>query len=97
MFFVTHKRYRSSPCGDWLREESFRYWPDRRSVLKQRGVLIHEETRETDSIRMRFEIWRCRKDYEQFCDDICARVIDSVIRHEESLSGITHESICSGE
>ena len=97
MYFVTHKRYRSFPRGDWIREESFRYWPDRRGVLKQRGILIHEETRETSTFRMRFEIWRSQEDFEQFRDDICARVIDSVVRHEESISGITHETICSGE
>jgi hypothetical protein len=98
MFYVSHKRYRDPNLSEpWLSEDEFRYWADRRGVLKRRGDLIHVGEHISPGFRLRFEIWRDRAAFEQFRDDICARVIESVIKHEESLRGVRHETIFSEE
>ncbi len=95
MFIVVHIRERPSTNQPWLREEDFRYWNDRRSVLQQRGALQFEDTSERLTSRVRIEIWRDRAQFELFRDDICGRVIDSIVRHEESLRGVVHRTLLS--
>ena len=92
-YIVIHERHRECSDEPWLQESDFRYWNDRRSVLKKTGVIICESMFEGRFSRIRMEVWRSKDDYISFREDVCARVIDAVIRHEESANrGIIHET-----
>jgi len=91
-FIVIHKRDRSYRGQPWFTEDKFRYWRDRRAVLGQRKELLVETITMTDTIYVRMEIWASKEAFETFRDDICARVIESVVKHEQSLHGTVHET-----
>jgi hypothetical protein len=89
MYVVIHTKTKPT-TGYWRWEEEFRYWHDRRSVLKKRGDLLMEMEDRSPEGFTRVELWKSKEAFDTFRDDIAARVIESVVRHDESLRGVIH-------
>lgn len=93
MYVVLHLRERAPVKTRWLDEAEFRYFRNRQAHLLQTNVLLAVHDHTDLFARTRVERWRSKADYEAFYDDPCIRVIDSVIRHQESVEGVVHRTI----